>query len=157
MLTSYGFSSLIWGVYSIDSSKIIGKISCSLDELQPVVSHTRPVHLQQTAGSPRTLIIVIIIITALWKHDFDFGFKDEFLAYRRPCCLWDPKYSKPVASFPLNTGSHLSGSVVFISWHFLQCKASKSNERGELTASYRWTGRVWEITDWSSRFQESIR
>ena len=29
-----------------------------------------------------------------------------------------------------------------------------SNERGEPTASYRWTGRVWEMAGWSSRLQE---
>jgi len=33
----------------------------------------------------------------------------------------------------------------------LTCNISHSsarNERGELTASYKWTGRVWEITNW---------
>ena len=29
------------------------------------------------------------------------------------------------------------------------------NEQGEPTASYRWTGWVWEITSWRSRLQEN--
>ena len=31
----------------------------------------------------------------------------------------------------------------------------QTNEPGEPTASYRWTGGVWEITGWSSRLQEN--
>ena len=37
------------------------------------------------------------------------------------------------------------------------CLKKKKNERGEPTASYRWTGWVWEITGWSSRLQENYR
>jgi hypothetical protein len=29
-----------------------------------------------------------------------------------------------------------------------------TNDRGEMAVSYRWTGWVWDVTDWSSRLQE---
>ena len=32
-----------------------------------------------------------------------------------------------------------------------------SCDQGELAVSYRWTGRVWEMTGWSSRLQENYR
>ena len=32
-----------------------------------------------------------------------------------------------------------------------------SNDRGEPAVSYKWTGWVWEMTDWSSRLQENYR
>ena len=43
-----------------------------------------------------------------------------------------------------------------ISWSWLLARVwsgpyAQNNERGEPTPSYRWTGRVWEITGWSSR------
>ena len=36
-----------------------------------------------------------------------------------------------------------------------ETKVVPYNEQGEPTASYKWTGRVWEITGWSSKLQEN--
>ena len=36
-----------------------------------------------------------------------------------------------------------------------EASSRHTNERGELTASYRRTGWVWEITSWSSRLQDN--
>ena len=43
-------------------------------------------------------------------------------------------------------------------WGTLHQHTTPNNERGEPTASYRWTGWVWETTSWSSsRLQENHR
>ena len=36
-----------------------------------------------------------------------------------------------------------------------EASSKHTNEQGEPTISYRWTGWVWEITSWSSRLQEN--
>ena len=41
-------------------------------------------------------------------------------------------------------------------WILLCNETGRANEGGELAASYRWTGRVWEITGWSSGLQKKL-
>ena len=51
----FRFFSYSFEVYSIDSSQLVGDSPESL-QLQPVISQTKPVHMQLTAGSSQAVV-----------------------------------------------------------------------------------------------------
>ena len=55
MVTSSGFAFIHWGIFYRFLLND-GYFSWNLQELQQLISHTQPVHLQLTAGSPRALM-----------------------------------------------------------------------------------------------------
>ena len=97
----------------------------------------------------------LVVASKRKRQDWNTAPIDSFsYEVSAPCIKnWRSFYSKFLPQCKKTTESRWREAR----WSMIPHCRDPANERREPTASYRWTGWVWEITCWSSKFTENFR